>query len=85
MIGIPASLAAAEPLARAVYGAGWRPSLAEGPTRDELVALAASVRSRPRRRRTDRPATICHAGRIAADASSAVVGRRRGSVAPPAE
>ncbi len=39
MTALPASLAPAEPLARAVYESGWRPSPADGPTRDELVAL----------------------------------------------
>ena len=40
MTALPASLAPAEPLARAVYETGWRQPTAEGPTRDELVALA---------------------------------------------
>ncbi len=39
MTALPASLAPAEPIARAVYESGWRPAPAEGPTRDELVAL----------------------------------------------
>ncbi len=39
MTALPASLAPVEPPARAVYETGWRPSLADGPTRDELVAL----------------------------------------------
>ena len=39
MTALPASLAPAEPLARAVYESGWRPAPADGPTRDELVAL----------------------------------------------
>jgi 2-polyprenyl-6-methoxyphenol hydroxylase-like FAD-dependent oxidoreductase len=41
----PASLAPAEPLARAVYEAGWRPSLADGPTQDELVAVVEGARA----------------------------------------
>ena len=40
MTALPASLAPAEPIARAVYQAGWRPPVADGPTRDELVTLA---------------------------------------------
>lgn len=39
MTGLPATLAPAEPLARAVYERGWRPPLAEGPGRDELLEL----------------------------------------------
>ncbi len=38
MTALPATLAPAEALARAVYGTGWRPPFAEGPSRDELVA-----------------------------------------------
>jgi 2-polyprenyl-6-methoxyphenol hydroxylase-like FAD-dependent oxidoreductase len=37
MTALPSSLAPAEPLARAVYERGWRPSLADGPTREELI------------------------------------------------
>lgn len=37
MTGLPATLAPAEPLARAVYQGGWRPPYAPGPTRDQLV------------------------------------------------
>jgi flavin-dependent dehydrogenase len=39
MTALPVTLAPAEPLARAVYGTGWRPAFAEGPSRDELIAL----------------------------------------------
>jgi 2-polyprenyl-6-methoxyphenol hydroxylase-like FAD-dependent oxidoreductase len=39
MTSLPASLAPAEPLARAVYETGWRPPLADGPKHDELVGL----------------------------------------------
>jgi len=39
MVELPDSLAPAEPLARRVYEAGWRPPYSEGPTRDELVGL----------------------------------------------
>jgi 2-polyprenyl-6-methoxyphenol hydroxylase-like FAD-dependent oxidoreductase len=35
------SLEPARELARGVYATGWRPSYAEGPTRDELVAILA--------------------------------------------
>ncbi len=41
MTGLPATLRPAEPLARAVYRTGWRPPLAEGPSRDELVEIIA--------------------------------------------
>ncbi len=33
------SLEPAQPLARAVYATGWRPSYSDGPSRDELVGL----------------------------------------------
>ncbi len=39
MAAPPESLAAAEPLARAVFRAGWRPPVAEGPTIAELEDL----------------------------------------------
>jgi hypothetical protein len=39
MTTLPASLAPAEPLARAVYEGGWRPPHAPGPTRDQLVTV----------------------------------------------
>ena len=39
MTALPATLQPAEPLARAVYERGWRPPLAEGPSRDELVEI----------------------------------------------
>jgi hypothetical protein len=38
MTALPASLAPAEPVARAVYESGWRLPPADGPTRDELLA-----------------------------------------------
>jgi 2-polyprenyl-6-methoxyphenol hydroxylase-like FAD-dependent oxidoreductase len=41
MTALPATLAPAEPLARAVYETGWRPPFAEGPSRDELVAMVS--------------------------------------------
>ena len=37
MTALPAALAPAEPLARAVYQSGWRPPYAPGPSRDQLV------------------------------------------------
>ena len=37
MTALPETLRPAEPLARAVYRNGWRPTYAPGPTRDELV------------------------------------------------
>lgn len=42
----PHVLAAAEPLARAVFATGWRPALPDGPSRDELAALCQSVSAR---------------------------------------
>lgn len=39
MSALPATLQPAEPLARAVYERGWRPPLAQGPSRDELVEV----------------------------------------------
>ncbi|KRD20760.1 FAD-dependent oxidoreductase [Mycobacterium sp. Root265] len=39
----PGGLAAAEPLARAVYATGWRPGFPHGPSRDELAALCRSL------------------------------------------
>lgn len=44
MTALPESLRPAEPLARAVYETGWRPPLAEGPSRDELVDV---IRDQP--------------------------------------
>jgi hypothetical protein len=41
MTALPDSLAPAAPLARAVYRSGWRPPLADGPDRDEVLAIAA--------------------------------------------
>jgi len=40
----PSSLDPVEPLARAVYESGWRPAYSSGPTRSELVDIAAAVR-----------------------------------------
>ena len=45
MTELPASLAPAEPLARAVYESGWRPPRSDGPTRDELVGLVRATLS----------------------------------------
>ncbi len=47
MAALPVSLADAEHRARAVYESGWRPPIADGPTRDELVALASRAHTRP--------------------------------------
>ena len=44
MTALPAALQPAEPLARAVYERGWRPPLAEGPSRDELVEVISDAR-----------------------------------------
>lgn len=42
----PASLAAAEPLARAVFATGWRPGVPDGPSGDELAGLCRSATAR---------------------------------------
>ena len=47
MAALPASLRAAEPIAREVYAGGWRPSYAPGPTRDELVEIVAAETAEP--------------------------------------
>ena len=54
MAALPASVAPAEPMARAVYQAGWRPPVADGPTRDELVTLAEDALAQPRAQVTAR-------------------------------
>jgi len=41
MAAPPASLREAEPIAREVYAAGWRPAYSPGPSRDELAAIVA--------------------------------------------
>ena len=41
MTALPSCLDAVEPLARAVYESGWRPSLPTYPTRDDLAAIVA--------------------------------------------
>ena len=41
MHALPASLRDVEPVARAHYAAGWRPTFPEGPTRDALAELCA--------------------------------------------
>ena len=43
MDALPASLAAAEPRARAVFADGWRPAVPDGPTRDELAELCSAA------------------------------------------
>src|SRR5262249_37409638 len=43
MLALPSSLAAAEPRARALYAAGWRPAVPAGPTRDELAELCTRL------------------------------------------
>ncbi len=47
MAALPASLRAAEPIAREVYAGGWRPAYAPGPTRDELVGIAERAIAQP--------------------------------------
>jgi hypothetical protein len=39
MEALPESLRAVEPRAREIYESGWRPSVPEGPSRDELVEM----------------------------------------------
>ena len=41
MTALPDALDPVEPLARAVYESGWRPSLPSYPTRDDLAAIVA--------------------------------------------
>jgi hypothetical protein len=48
MAALPASLRAAEPVAREVYADGWRPAYSPGPTRDELVEIVAGAAAQPR-------------------------------------
>ena len=43
MTALPETLRPAEPLARAVYEDGWRPTYAPGPTRNELVDVIRSA------------------------------------------
>jgi hypothetical protein len=40
---LPACLDPVEPLARAVYESGWRPTFAPGPTRQELRDVVAAA------------------------------------------
>lgn len=47
MHALPATLRRAEQVAREVYAAGWRPSYAPGPTRDELVEIVARATAEP--------------------------------------
>jgi 2-polyprenyl-6-methoxyphenol hydroxylase-like FAD-dependent oxidoreductase len=47
MTALPETLRPAEPLAREVYGTGWRPPLTEGPSRDELMELIAAAAAVP--------------------------------------
>jgi hypothetical protein len=39
MAALPASLRAAEPIAREVYAGGWRPAYSPGPGRGELAEI----------------------------------------------
>jgi 2-polyprenyl-6-methoxyphenol hydroxylase-like FAD-dependent oxidoreductase len=45
MAALPSTLAPAQPRARAVYESGWRPALADGPTRDRLVEIIGAAHS----------------------------------------
>jgi hypothetical protein len=62
MTELPTSLAPAEPFARAVYQSGWRPPAADGPTRDELVALLSAPRGGARGEPQRFPAVSVNAG-----------------------
>jgi hypothetical protein len=56
MSALPATLQAAEPLARRVYESGWRPPYAVGPSRDELVEVIERATSSVSAVPTGRPA-----------------------------
>jgi hypothetical protein len=45
MDALPASLAPAHPRAKEIYASGWRPSVPEGPTREQLSAVASRTRA----------------------------------------
>jgi hypothetical protein len=47
MAAPPASLRAAEPVAREVYADGWRPAYSPGPSREEMVAIVAEAIAQP--------------------------------------
>ena len=77
MTALPASLAPAGPIARAVYESGWRAPPADGPTRDELVALlttphAARYRAAddPRRARVQASLSKARANALSAPLAS---------------
>jgi 2-polyprenyl-6-methoxyphenol hydroxylase-like FAD-dependent oxidoreductase len=53
MTALPETLRPAEPLARAVYQDGWRPTYAPGPTRDELVDVIRVAAPEPGSRRRE--------------------------------
>jgi 2-polyprenyl-6-methoxyphenol hydroxylase-like FAD-dependent oxidoreductase len=52
MAALPASLRAAEDVAREVYAGGWRPAYTPGPTREELAGIVAEAVSPAGRRST---------------------------------
>jgi hypothetical protein len=45
MAALPSSLHGLQDRARAIYATGWRPPVAEGPTREELGRLCAGDRA----------------------------------------
>lgn len=47
MAALPASLRAAEPIAREVYAGGWSPAYSPGPSRDELVEIVRRTAPQP--------------------------------------
>jgi len=46
MRALPSSLEPVQPRARQIYADGWRPTIPDGPTRDELADLIADLRRR---------------------------------------
>jgi 2-polyprenyl-6-methoxyphenol hydroxylase-like FAD-dependent oxidoreductase len=47
MAALPATLRRAEPIAREVYAAGWRPAYAPGPTGEELAEIVRRATTEP--------------------------------------
>jgi hypothetical protein len=43
MLDLPGCLDAVEPVARAVYAAGWRPPFSPGPGRSELLEVIGAA------------------------------------------
>ncbi len=47
MAALPASMRAAEPIARGVFAGGWRPAYSPGPSRDELAEIVTRAIAQP--------------------------------------